>query len=125
MFESLDLQVFCRFMLKNCFPVYIFQCGGDVVLWNNGFSSVILYISACSECLRSKCAGDSMSRIDWACLVAVILGFVLFIIGANVYNAVVGWVGVYFFFGGILVFLVRYIYGELTKKEEVQPVQNP
>jgi len=70
------------------------------------------------------CAGDLMSRIDWACLIAAILGFVLFIIGANVYNAVVGWVGVYFFFGGILVFLVRYIYGELTKKEEVQPVQN-
>jgi hypothetical protein len=66
-----------------------------------------------------------MSRIDWACLVAVILGFVLFLYGANVYNAIVGWVGVYFFFGGILVFLVRYIYGELTKKEEVQNVQNP
>lgn len=66
-----------------------------------------------------------MSRINWACLVAVILGFVLFLYGANVYNAVVGWVGVYFFFGGILVFLVRYIYGELTKKEEVQNVQNP
>jgi membrane-bound ClpP family serine protease len=66
-----------------------------------------------------------MSRINWAFLVAVILGFVLFLYGANVYNAVVGWVGVYFFFGGILVFLVRYIYGELTKKEEVQNVQNP
>jgi hypothetical protein len=48
------------------------------------------------------------------------LGFVLFLYGANVFNAVAGWVGVYFFFGGILVFLVRYIYGELTKKEEVQ-----
>ena len=66
-----------------------------------------------------------MSRIDWACLVAVILGFVLFLYGANMYNVIVGWVGVYFFFGGILIFLVRYIYGELTKKEEVQPVQNP
>ncbi len=65
-------------------------------------------------------AGDSMSRMDWACLGAVIIGFVLFLYGANVFNAVVGWVGVYFFFGGILVFLVLYIYGELTKKEEVQ-----
>ena len=65
-----------------------------------------------------------MSRIDWACIVAVILGFILFLYGANVYNAIVGWVGVYFFFGGILVFLVRYIYGELTKKEKVQNVQN-
>jgi hypothetical protein len=67
-----------------------------------------------------------MSRIDWACLGAVILGFLLFLYGANVYNAVVGWIGVYFFFGGILVFLVLYIYGELTKKAEVQKeVQNP
>jgi len=48
------------------------------------------------------------------------LGFVLFLYGANVFNAVFGWIGDYFFFGGILVFLVRYIYGELTKKEEVQ-----
>ena len=61
-----------------------------------------------------------MSRIDWVCLGAVIFGFVLFLYGANVFNAVAGWVGVYFFFGGILVFLVRYIYGELTKKEEIQ-----
>jgi divalent metal cation (Fe/Co/Zn/Cd) transporter len=65
-------------------------------------------------------AGDSMSRTDWACLGAVILGFALFLYGANVFDAVVGWIGVYLFFGGILFFLVRYIYDELTKKEEVQ-----
>jgi divalent metal cation (Fe/Co/Zn/Cd) transporter len=61
-----------------------------------------------------------MSRTDWACLGAVILGFALFLYGANVFDAVVGWIGVYFFFGGILVFVVLYIYGELMKKEEVQ-----
>jgi divalent metal cation (Fe/Co/Zn/Cd) transporter len=61
-----------------------------------------------------------MSRTDWACLSAVILGFVLFLYGANFYDAIVGWIGVYLFFGGILVFLVLYIYDELTKKEEVQ-----
>jgi heme O synthase-like polyprenyltransferase len=61
-----------------------------------------------------------MSRTDLACLSAVILGFLLFLYGANMFNAVVGWVGVYFFFGGILIFLVLYIYGEWTKKEEVQ-----
>ena len=48
------------------------------------------------------------------------MGFALFLYGANLFDAVVGWVGVYFFFGGILVFLVLYIYGELTKKEKVQ-----
>jgi divalent metal cation (Fe/Co/Zn/Cd) transporter len=61
-----------------------------------------------------------MSRTDWACLSAIILGFALFLYGANFFDAIVGWIGVYFFFGGILVFLVLYIYGELTKKEEVQ-----
>ena len=61
-----------------------------------------------------------MSRTDWACLSAVILGFVLFLYGANFFDVIVGWIGVYLFFGGILVFLVLYIYDELTKKEEVQ-----
>ena len=61
-----------------------------------------------------------MSRTDWACLGVVILGFAFFLYGANVFDAVVGWIGVYFFFGGVLVFLVLYIYDELTKKEEVQ-----
>jgi membrane-bound ClpP family serine protease len=61
-----------------------------------------------------------MSWTDWACLSIVILGFALFLYGANVFDAVFGWIGVYLFFGGILFFLVRYIYGELTKKEEVQ-----
>ena len=61
-----------------------------------------------------------MTRADWACLVVVILGFALFLYGANLFNAVVGWAGVSIFFGGILVFLVLYIYGELTKKEDAQ-----
>ena len=61
-----------------------------------------------------------MSRTDWVCLAAVILGLLLFLYGANAFNAVVGWIGVSFFFGGILVFLVLYIYCELTKKADVQ-----
>jgi hypothetical protein len=61
-----------------------------------------------------------MSRFDLACLGMVILGFVLFLYGANFYDAVIGWVGVYLMIGGILVFLLFYIYNELTKKVEVQ-----
>jgi len=61
-----------------------------------------------------------MSRTNLACLTATILGFLLFVYGANVFNAVIGWVGVYFFFGGIMLFLILYIYVELTKKEDVQ-----
>jgi hypothetical protein len=61
-----------------------------------------------------------MSWTDWACLVAAILGFALFLYGANFYIAVIGWIGVYLFLGGVLAFLALYIYGELTKKEDVQ-----
>jgi hypothetical protein len=61
-----------------------------------------------------------MSRVDLACLGMVILGFVLFLYGANFYDAVIGWVGVYLIIGGVLVFLLFYIYNELTKKVEVQ-----
>jgi hypothetical protein len=61
-----------------------------------------------------------MSRVDLACLGMAILGFVLFLYGANFYDVVIGWVGVYLIIGGIMVFLLFYIYNELTKKAEVQ-----
>ncbi len=61
-----------------------------------------------------------MSRISWACLALVLLGVVLFVYGANVYNAAVGWSGFFLSLAGILVFLIRYIYGEFTKKVEPQ-----
>jgi hypothetical protein len=64
--------------------------------------------------------GDAMSWTDWTFLIIVVLGFVLFLYGANFYDAVVGWIGVSLFFGGIIAFLVLYIYSELTNKEEVQ-----
>jgi hypothetical protein len=50
----------------------------------------------------------------------VVLGAVLFLYGANFYDATVGWIGVYLFFGGILVFLVLYVYGEWSKRARVQ-----
>ena len=61
-----------------------------------------------------------MSWTDLVCLGIGVLGFVLFLYGANFYDVIVGWVGVYLFLGGILAFLVFYIYGELTKKSEIQ-----
>jgi ABC-type bacteriocin/lantibiotic exporter with double-glycine peptidase domain len=61
-----------------------------------------------------------MTRLDLACLGMVILGFVLFLYGANFFDVVIGWVGVYLIIGGILVFLLFYIYNELTKKVEDQ-----
>jgi divalent metal cation (Fe/Co/Zn/Cd) transporter len=61
-----------------------------------------------------------MSRTDWVCLGVVMVGFVLFLYGANFYDGAVGWAGVALFFVGVLTFLVLYIYNELTKKEEAQ-----
>ena len=61
-----------------------------------------------------------MSWTDWACLGIIVLGFVLFLYGANYFDATIGWAGVYLFIIGILAILVLYIYGELTKKVNVQ-----
>jgi hypothetical protein len=57
-----------------------------------------------------------MSWINWVCLGIIVLGVVLFLYGANYYDATVGWAGVYLVIIGILAILVLYIYGELTKK---------
>ena len=57
-----------------------------------------------------------MSWINWVCLGMIVLGVVLFLYGANYYDATVGWAGVYLVIIGILAILVLYIYGELTKK---------
>ena len=54
------------------------------------------------------------------CLGIILLGFVLFLYGANYFDAAIGWAGVYLFIIGILAILVLYIYDELTKKVNVQ-----
>jgi hypothetical protein len=58
-----------------------------------------------------------MSYTDWALLGLFILGFLLFLYGANTYNAVVGYSGVYLFIGSIAAYLLIYIYKEITKKK--------
>jgi hypothetical protein len=61
-----------------------------------------------------------MSWIDWTLLGVFIAGFLLFLYGANIYNAVIGYAGVYLFIGSIAVYLAIYIYKEITKKPPVQ-----
>jgi drug/metabolite transporter (DMT)-like permease len=65
-----------------------------------------------------------MTWTDWACLGVAVIGIVLFLYGANYYNAVVGWLGVFLFVGAIVAYLLLYAYKELTKKPATQP-QNP
>jgi membrane-bound ClpP family serine protease len=57
-----------------------------------------------------------MSWTDWACLGFFILGFLLFMYGANIYNAIVGYTGVYLFIGAIMAYLILYLYKQLTEK---------
>jgi hypothetical protein len=58
-----------------------------------------------------------MSWTDWTLLVLFIFGILLFLYGANTYNVVVGYSGVYLFIGSIAAYLVVYIYKEMTKKK--------
>lgn len=63
-----------------------------------------------------------MSWTDWTCLGLFVLGFLLFLIGANIYNAIIGYSGLYLFIGSVVAYLVFYAYKELTKQP---PIQNP
>ena len=57
-----------------------------------------------------------MSWTDWACLGIFILGFLLFLYGANIYNSIIGYTGIYMFIGAIMAYIIIFIYKELTKK---------
>ena len=62
-----------------------------------------------------------MDLANWAWVGLLICGIILFLYGANFYNAVVGWAGVYLFLIGVIGLLALYIYGELTKKTPQNP----
>jgi membrane-bound ClpP family serine protease len=52
---------------------------------------------------------------DWTCVGLIILGILLFLVGANYYDSAVGWLGVFLFVGGILILIVLYVYKALAK----------
>jgi len=60
-----------------------------------------------------------MSYTDWVLLGLFIAGFLLFLYGANTYNAIVGYGGIYLFIGSIVAYLVFYIFKEITKKKPI------
>ncbi|MGF3522167.1 MAG: hypothetical protein ACQXXJ_03605 [Candidatus Bathyarchaeia archaeon] len=57
-----------------------------------------------------------MSRIEWICLFAILVGVLFFLVGANFYNSVVGWTGVLLFVGGVVVWFIIYVYCALFKR---------
>jgi hypothetical protein len=50
------------------------------------------------------------------CLLVVVIGFVLFLYGANYYDATVGWTGVGLFVGGIVLYVVLKLLESKQKK---------
>ena len=51
------------------------------------------------------------------CLFIVVLGIILFLYGANAYDALTGWTGVGLFVAGVLLYVALEAYGSLAKKK--------
>ena len=66
-----------------------------------------------------------MAWTDWACLSVFIVGFILFVVGANIYNSLVGYTGLYLSIGSIIAYLLIYIYKEYTKPSAEPITQAP
>ncbi|MCJ7713054.1 hypothetical protein MUO66_01150 [Candidatus Bathyarchaeota archaeon] len=60
----------------------------------------------------------SSKKLIFLCIFLV--GIILFLYGASFYNAVVGWLGVYFLLGGLLVILILYVYDGLFHVKQNQ-----
>ncbi len=58
-----------------------------------------------------------MSREDWACFFVIIIGIILFLAGANFYNAFVGYLGFFLFMGGVIALIALYIYDYLASRK--------
>jgi len=61
-----------------------------------------------------------MAWLNWASVVLVIVGLVLFLYGANFYVATVGWTGFSLGIAGILLYVATFVYAQLNKKEPEQ-----
>ncbi len=51
------------------------------------------------------------------CLLIVVLGFILFLYGANYYDATIGYVGLGLFIGGIVLYTFLKLYESVAKKQ--------
>ena len=62
-----------------------------------------------------------MSRADWVFFCLLILGVILFLIGANYYNSLVGWLGVFLFVGSVVAWILLYVYNWLKNRNVQKP----
>ena len=56
-----------------------------------------------------------MSYADWMCVVLIVLGLLLFLVGANYYESLIGWLGVFIVIGSVIALIVLYSYNVLSK----------
>jgi hypothetical protein len=66
--------------------------------------------------LKLGCGAVQMPWKVPICLLIVILGFVLFLYGANYYDNTLGWAGVGFVVGGIILCIVLKLLESVRKK---------
>jgi hypothetical protein len=59
-----------------------------------------------------------MSTGDWLCVLMIILGVILFLVGSNIYNGGVGWVGVLLFVAGIAGLILLFVYNMMRRDGE-------
>lgn len=57
-----------------------------------------------------------MTWKDLACIIVAILGFILFLYGANYYDETIGWAGVYLIIAGVLAEFVLQVYEFMMEK---------
>ena len=57
-----------------------------------------------------------MTWKDLTCLCVMVLGLILFLYGANYYNAIIGWTGVYLMVGSFSAEVIPKVYEKLGKK---------
>lgn len=60
----------------------------------------------------------NMSRNDVVCWLVIILGFIMFLYGANYYNESIGWVGLLLVVGGLLAEIILKV-NEVVGKREI------
>jgi len=59
-----------------------------------------------------------MSWKEIVCVCVIVIGAILFLYGANFYNAVIGWVGFSLILGGFFAGIVFKLYESIRKKSD-------
>lgn len=90
------------------------KCRHDFIIFTF-FVAVSLYTRKLRRVELLVCG--YMSWKGMLCLFVVIIGAILFLYGANYYDAIVGWAGIFLMLAGVVCELIFKIYEFIVKKE--------